>query len=80
MISIEQRKDQNIGNKDGLNETGNGTLEKLYIWLFIGANWITLGCCKVRRKILNDYPGLTNVPINNGPSFLVSCFLPAMLH
>ena len=32
MISIEQRKDQNIGNKEGLNETGNGTLEKLYIW------------------------------------------------
>lgn len=65
MISIEQRKDQNIGNKEGLNETGNGTLEKLYIWLFtvnnneLGANWITLGCCKVRRKILNDYPGLT---------------------
>ena len=65
MISIEQRKDQNIGNKEGLNETGNGTLEKLYIWLFtvnnneLGANWITLGCCKVRRKILNDYSGLT---------------------
>ena len=65
MISIEQRKDQNIGNKEGLNETGNGTLEKLYIWLFtvnnneLGANWITFGCCKVRRKILNDYPGLT---------------------